>query len=123
MSVTPPLHTVTVTDFVPPPGVSDLAPYLRRYVHTRRGWPDLDSLPDFGYDSTLPITWELSHRHEKGLENLTATVYRCSFGYAGLSCDEALEQLRRIDEQPHGGASILVDEVIGRLDTLTPDDV
>lgn len=97
--VVPGLHIVAVTNFDAQP--PDIPAYLRRY----------------------PNPWGLTHRRKKGLENLSVAVARYRYGYAGLSFDELLEAGSRLIEQPPGGASILVGEIIGRLDALGRDDV
>jgi hypothetical protein len=41
----------------------------------------------------------------------------------GLRLDEVLEIVRRLDEQPAGIASLLVDDLIDRLDAMTTGEV
>ncbi|WP_435585847.1 hypothetical protein [Micromonospora aurantiaca (nom. illeg.)] len=68
-----------------------------------------------------PNPWGLEHRREKGLKNLRAAVARYRDGYGGLSFDELLEALRQFDDRP-AGMTLLVDEVIVRLNGRTTDD-
>ncbi|GAA3348902.1 hypothetical protein GCM10020358_69120 [Amorphoplanes nipponensis] len=70
-----------------------------------------------------PNPWGLEHRREKGLEELRYVVARCRFGYIGLRLDEVLEIVRRLDEQPAGTASLLVDDLIDRIGAMTIDEV
>ena len=89
---------------------------------------DLDPDPSLppglpAYLLRYPNPWGLEHRREKGLKELQSVVDRCRFGYIGLRLDELLEIVRRLDEQPTGTATMLVDDLVDRIGAMTTGEV
>jgi hypothetical protein len=94
------------------PSLSELPPYLRRYLETRFGYlGQLSSAEDYELAVDYALTW----RHETGLKYLRQTVDRLRFVH--LTLDELLQALRRIEDAQ--APSLLIGEVQDRLRLLT----
>jgi hypothetical protein len=98
-----------------PDSEPDLPPYLKRYVMTWAGGL-LTTWTLDGEQSAVPGV--LEHRQETGLRYLADTVERVRFG--GLTSKDLFAALSDLPECTY--PSLLIGEVIDRLDHLSPAD-